>query len=184
METPKEKIKIIMDRLGMSGNMAAKAMGMSYNTFRKKIMQTTATSPFIEKNYDDLVNFLIAEIKTLITTKNENELNNYENIIIKLEGIFTNYDKNKNDDDYILFNEIVKVINRMEIIDKFSDMIIYSKVINYINTKCELLTNDSNVFTVNKYDDYALGDKKNKHTRWVEYMIYRRQQTINDILYG
>jgi hypothetical protein len=48
----------------------------------------------------------------------------------------------------------------------------------------KLKENEPNVFSIYKYNDYALGDKKNDHSWWFDFMIYRRQQTINDILNG
>lgn len=66
METPKDKIKMIMERLGMSGTIAAKAMSMPDSTFRKKVMPSLPHITFTEKNHSDLVDFLISEYPILI----------------------------------------------------------------------------------------------------------------------
>ena len=175
---------MIMDRLGMNGTIAAKAMGMPDNTFRKKIMPSSPSTSFSEKNHTDLVDFLIEEVKFLISQKNEIEFNGYEYVVTTVGDIFNDYQINKYKEDYNLFDEIVKVVNCMETVEMFVDMSIYTRIINFITSKCELIEHEPNIFTINKYNDYALNDKKNDQSRWLDYMIYRRQQIINDILNG
>jgi hypothetical protein len=184
MQTAKDSIKMIMERLGMNGTIAAKAMGMPDNTFRKKIMPSSPSTSFSEKNHTDLVDFLIEEVKVLILHKKEIEFNGYEYVVTTVEAIFTDYKSNKYKEEYNLFDEIVKVVNFMETVETFVDMSIYKRIINFIASKCELIGNDPNIFTIYKYHDYVVCDKKNDHSRWFDFMIYRRQQTINDILYG
>jgi hypothetical protein len=69
VETPKDKIKMIMDRLGMTATIAAKAMEMPDSTFRKKIMPSSPLLTFTEKNYTDLLDFIIDEYQFLFDSR-------------------------------------------------------------------------------------------------------------------
>lgn len=184
METPKDKIKMIMDRLGMSGTIAAKAMKMPDSTFRKKIMPSLPNSTFTNKNHSDLVNYLIDEIRFLVTYKESHEsaLKDYEISIDQIRDIYKNYSKYRKQEDWNLFDELIKVVDFMEKPSVFSDIELYTKTIDHIASESDKLKNETNIFTVEKYDDYVHSDKKNVHTRWSDYMIRRRQKTIRDIL--
>lgn len=184
METPKERILMIMDRLGMSQTVAANAMNMPINTFRKNKMDTLKYNNFTEKNHSDLVDFLINEIQFLATYKRSinAEVNSYENSINKIRDIYKNYHKYRRLDDWNLFDELKNVVDFMEEPSVFSDIELYTKTIDDIVFESKMLKNEPNIFTIDKYNDYVLCDKKNDHTRWFDYMISRRQKTIMDIL--
>lgn len=184
METAREKIKMIMDRLGMSGSIAAKAMNMPDSTFRKKIMPSISNKPFTEKNHSDLVEYLIKEIEFLVTHKKANNKNviPYEYVLDHYKDIYKNYKKYRKKEDWSLLDELTKVVDFMETSDVFSDIKLYTQIIDDIVFESTLIDNESIRFTVEKYNDYALSDKKMNHSKWFDYIIYRRQQIIKDIL--
>lgn len=184
METPKDKIKMIMERLGMSGTIAAKAMSMPDSTFRKKVMPSLPHITFTEKNHSDLVDFLIDEIQFLVIYKktNEIEINAYSNLLEKIKDSFKNYDNYRKLDDWNLFDELKSIVDSMETHEIFGDISHYTTIINTIEQESALLKNEPNIFTVKKYNSYALGDKKKNHFRWFNYIDYSRQQKIKALL--
>lgn len=184
METPKDKIKMIMERLGMSGTVAAKAMNMPDSTFRKKVMPSLPLVTFSEKNHSDLVDFLIDEIQFLVIHKKTNdiEVNVYGNLLEKIKDTYQNYENYRKQDDWNLFDELKNIVNLMETLEDFADINRYTTIIDSIVMESDLLQNEPSIFTVQKYNTYVLGDKKNKHPRWLAYMIRRRQKLIQDIL--
>ena len=184
METATEKIKMIMDRLGMAGSIAAKAMNMPDSTFRKKIMPSMSNKPFTEKNHSDLVEFLIKEIEFLVTHKkaNNKEVIPYQYVLDQYRDIYKNYKKYRKQENWNLFDELTKVVDFMETSDVFNDIKIYTQIIDDIVFESNLIENEIERFTIEKYNNYALSDKKMHHSKWLDYVIYRRQQTIKDIL--
>lgn len=66
VETPKDKILMITERLGMSGVKAAEIMKIADNTFRKNKMESVSSHNFTEKNYTDLLDFILDEYQFLI----------------------------------------------------------------------------------------------------------------------
>jgi len=184
METAREKIKMIMDRLGMAGSVAAKAMNMPDSTFRKKIMPSSSNKSFTEKNHSDLVEFLIKEIEFLVTHKkaSKNDVIPYEYVLDRYKDIYKNYLKYKKQEEWNLFDELTKLVDFMENSDVFSDIKLYTQIIDDIVFESTLIDDEAIRFTVEKYNDYALSDKKINHSKWFDYIIYRRQQTIKEIL--
>lgn len=184
METPKDRILMIMNRLGMSQTIASTAMSMPINTFRKNKMDTLKNNNFTEKNHSDLVDFLINEIQFLATYKRSinADVDAYQYVIDKIKKYYKNYNEYRKQEGWNLFEELKLVVDFMENPAVFSNLELYNKVIDNIVFESLLLKKKSNIFTVDKYNDYALTDKKNDHTRWLEYMIFRRQKTIMEIL--
>jgi hypothetical protein len=182
METPTKKILMIIERLGMSGVKAAAIMQISENKFRKNKMESASSNNFTENNFTDLLDFLIDEVKFLITFDLTENLNNYDRIIDKIDHIYKNNPKNREKDDWNLFDELKAIVDLMEKKDAFSDMKVYQKIINHIEMKSEQLTSEPNIFTHERYYNYVRSDKINSHNRWFDYLIYKRQQTILQIL--
>ncbi len=58
METPKEKIQKIVDDLGMSPEIQAKAMKVSVQTIYQKRNDKIKRDSFNEKNYLNLLNYI------------------------------------------------------------------------------------------------------------------------------
>jgi hypothetical protein len=184
MESPKDRILMIMDRLGMSQFVAANAMNMPINTFRKNKMESLKNNNFSEKNHSDLVDYLIEEIKFLVTYKKDTiaDVDACQYVNDKIKNYYKKHNEYRKQEGWNLFEELKLIVDFMEKPVVFSDLDLYNQVIDNIVFESFLLKNESNIFTIYKYNDYALGDKKNNHTRWFEYMIYRRQKTIMDIL--
>lgn len=185
METAKDKIKLVIDRLGMSGSIAANAMGISYSAYQKKIMPSSSSSnTFSDKNYNDLVDFLVDEIKFILSYKenNDNTLSEFQSVVDKVNDLFDNFKEYSKVDDWILFDELKNIINEMEIINAFSNNDLYSKIVYDIELKCIDLKNEYHEFTIVKFNDYALRDKKLKHYRWFNFMDEKRRKAIMDIL--
>lgn len=183
MDTPKDKILNIVDRIGMSTTIAAKAMNIAENTFRKNKSDTLPRNNFTENNYNDLIDFLIGEIKFLIDYKNENTeiLQSYEMVVDKYFHIFKNYAKYSKQEGWILFDELKLIVDAMEKGEAFNDDEMYTKVVDDILFN-SALTRDPNGFTIEKYREYISKDETNSHQKWHNYIIRRRQRTINDIL--
>ena len=65
MKTPKQKIDEVLDRLGISGIKASSMMNIPHSTFRKNMMDSSKTYKFTDKNYSDLVDYLIDDYNSL-----------------------------------------------------------------------------------------------------------------------
>lgn len=65
--TPSQKIKKILEIFGMKASVAAKAMGVTENTFGKKSSEKESASnhSFNEKNYNDLRDYVKKEAEKL-----------------------------------------------------------------------------------------------------------------------
>lgn len=59
--TPKEKIQTIIDKLGISVEIQAKAMKVSVQTIYNKWSEKVVGHSFNEKNYQDLKNYIISK---------------------------------------------------------------------------------------------------------------------------
>ena len=184
METPKDKILRIIERLGMSGVKAAEIMKIADNTFRKNKMESVPSHNFTTKNYTDLIDFLIDEIKFLITYKESplSDADAYRNVMDKIINIFYNYPKNSNEENWNLFDELKQVVDFMENPAVFNDIKVYSKTIDYIVFSSMLIENEPNTFTSDKYSNYVHSDKIGNHVRWNNYIIHKRTERINEIL--
>ncbi|MDA6068949.1 hypothetical protein NJT12_04870 [Flavobacterium sp. AC] len=182
METPKDRILMIIERLGMSGVKAAEVMKITDNTFRKNKMESVLTHNFTEKNYNDLVDFLITEVKLLLSLK-DSSLGITEAFKVAMDKVYENYEKlNMESSNFNLFENLKTVVDWMEIPDSFgSNMRIYSNIINEIE-KLSKDVDDPNIFTIEKYNDYAHSDKIISHNRWFDFIANRRMNIINDIL--
>ena len=184
METPKDKILMITERLGMSGVKAAEIMKIADNTFRKNKMESVPSHNFTTKNYTDLIDFLLVEIKFLITCK-ESSLNNedaYQNVMGKIIKIYNNYPKYRKEENWNLFDNLKKVVDFMENPAVFNDIKVYSETIDYIVFSSMHLENEPNIFTCDKYTDYVHSDKIGIHVRWNNYLIHKRTEKINELL--
>ncbi len=62
---PKEKIKNIVDRLGISPKIQAKAMKHRVDTVYKKASDKVTDHNFSEKNYNDLKDYIQLEVKNI-----------------------------------------------------------------------------------------------------------------------
>jgi hypothetical protein len=62
---PKDKIKNIVDRLGISPKIQAKAMKHRVDTVYKKWYDNVADHNFSEKNYTDLKDYIQQEVKNI-----------------------------------------------------------------------------------------------------------------------
>ena len=56
-----KKVSHILETFGMSGKVAANAMGVAYQTFKSKKSVTVAGHSFNEKNLSDLVDYIKRE---------------------------------------------------------------------------------------------------------------------------
>lgn len=65
--TPSQKIKKILEIFGMKASVAAKAMGVTENTFGKKSSEKESASnhSFNEKNFLDLKKYIVEQSKKL-----------------------------------------------------------------------------------------------------------------------
>ena len=184
MESPKEKIDDIVERLGMSGLKAAMMMNISYDRYRKNTSGNDAYK-FSEKNYTDLFDYVITEMKSIISSRKENEIKikmkSLEDVVVTYNDILLNYKKYNKQDDWNLFDALKKVVDNMETLQDFEDNELYDKVITDIIVLSALIR-DPNTFTIERYKDYVSKDKVNDHQRWHSYIIRRRKITINDIL--
>ena len=63
--TPDKKIKKIIDNLGISTEIQAKAMNLTVQTVYNKQNEKVITDKFNEKNYKNLVNYIKEKIKKL-----------------------------------------------------------------------------------------------------------------------
>ena len=63
--TPDKKIKKIIDDLGISTEIQAKAMNVRVQTVYNKQNEKVITDKFNEKNYKNLVNYIKEKIKKL-----------------------------------------------------------------------------------------------------------------------
>lgn len=182
MQTPKEKIDNIIERLGITGTKASLMMGITHDRYRKNTSANEAYE-FNENNYTDLLDFLITELKTLISLKkvNDNSSVTLEMVVDKYFHIFLNHERYSKQEGWNLFDELKLVVDIMATSIAFGDEDIYTKVIDDILFQ-STLTGDPNGFTIEKYNDYVAQDRVNNHQRWHNYIIRRRQRTINDIL--
>lgn len=183
MNSPKDKILLIIDRLGISTAVAAKAMFINENTFRKNKSDTLPRNNFTEKNFNDLLNFLIDELGFLIELKDMNSKLNMslEEVISAYLDVFKNYSKYSKNENWNLFDELKKIVDNMEVSDVFKDDDLYTKIIDEILFEC-VLKGYKDSFTIEKYKEYISNDNSNTHERWYNYIIRRRQRTIMDIL--
>lgn len=56
---PIDKVNKVLDDFGITGVKAAEAMGVTYSTFKSKRNPNNDRHSFNEKNYQDLINFII-----------------------------------------------------------------------------------------------------------------------------
>lgn len=56
-----KKVNEILDNFGMSGKVAAIAMGVTYQTFRNKKNENNESHSFNKKNLEDLIAFIKTE---------------------------------------------------------------------------------------------------------------------------
>ena len=182
MATPKEKIENIIERLGITGTKASLMMGITHDRYRKNTSANEAYQ-FTEKNYTDLLDFLITELKTLISLKKENDNSSVtlEMVVDKYFHIFLNHEKYSKQEGLNLFDELKMVVDVMATSIAFADDEIYTKVVDDILLQSTLI-GDPNGFTIEKYNDYVAQDRVNNNQRWYNYIIRRRQRTITDIL--
>lgn len=181
MKTPKQKIDEVLDRLGISGIKASSMMNIPHSTFRKNMMDTSKTYKFTDKNYSDLVDYLIDEIKLLVFEKKESKIKVDAVQLVKdeLDNICNNYKSLSKQEGWNFTEEINKIIDYMEEPDAFLDMKVYASIIDTIEDKTK---RNKQPFEVDTYTNYAHSDKDVKHDRWYEYLAYRRQQRLMDIL--
>lgn len=183
MKTPKDKILMIIERLGMSGVKAADVMNITDNTFRKNKMESVATHNFTEKNFTDLLDFLIRELKFLITVQEDGlGLNMYDLVTDKINHIFEKYPEYRKQEKWNLFNELKLVVDFMENGEIFEDIKLYEKIISYIIERSKSLVNEPNAFTIDRYDDYVHKDRINNHTRWHNLIVHIRNEKIRNII--
>lgn len=172
MDTPREKIVTIIERLGITNKKAAGVMNLSENTFSKS---RAGVLSFNQRNYDDLVDFLLLELKFVITNKLvESDDNICDIIIAKVNDLIINKNKFIKQEGWHLFDELVKVVDSMENYEFFRDMEKYNEMIEYITS------HSSEVFSFEKYYDYVQSDKKNDH-RWFDYRSWRRNSSIKEV---
>lgn len=62
---PIDKINKVLDDFGITGVKAAQSMGITYATFKSKRNPNNDRHSFNEKNYQDLVNFIIDQTRKL-----------------------------------------------------------------------------------------------------------------------
>ena len=181
MKTPKQKIDEVLDRLGISGVKASAMMRMPHTTFRKNMMDNSKSYKFTDKNYSDLLDYLINEIKYLVLAKNENEkvVDPVQYVNDTLTEIFKNYKTLSTQEGWVFEEEIIKVLDYMEEPEAFSDMKEYSDIIDTIESKTKRLKQP---FDLHAYTNHTHNDKGAKHDRWYEYLGYRRKQIILKIL--
>lgn len=174
---------MIIDRLGMSTTVASQAMRINENTFRKNKSDALPRNNFTEKNFTDLLDFIIYELKFLIEYQSANiKLNvSLEEVVSSYLDLYNNYSKYKKIENWNLFDELKIIVDRMELSDAFKDDDLYTKIIDEILFESALKRYDDS-FTIEKYKDYILKDNLNSHDRWQRYIIRRRQRTIMDIL--
>ncbi|MBB4802050.1 hypothetical protein HNP37_002111 [Flavobacterium nitrogenifigens] len=184
METPRDKIVMIVDRLGMSTEVAAKAMNIREQTFRANRRGTSSRNYFSEKNYTDLLDFIISEMEYLITYSfvNTKNADAYVYVADLAEKIFEDYPISRKKKGYSLFDELKTVVSYMETSEVFSDMEIYSEVIDDLIKKSAALENELNFFSIRRYNDYACKGKKKEHTMWIAFMDYRRRKAVKEVL--
>lgn len=63
--TPKEKIQKIIDELGVSTEVQAKAMKISVKTVYNKMNDNIQDHSFNEKNYQDLIGYIKEKVEIL-----------------------------------------------------------------------------------------------------------------------
>lgn len=179
MESANDKILDILDRLGMSGVKASEIMKMSENTFRKKKMKTVDTHQFTDKNYNDLVNYLIDQFKTITSKFNTvpNPQDLYNMVIDKISHVCQNKIQFARQDGWNLFSELKAVVDSMESQSIFDNKDSYNSVIEFIEKSTQ---DDFDFYSL--YDHYVHSDKKNPHARWFSLLIYRRLKTIDYII--
>lgn len=138
----------------MSTAIAAKAMNIAENTFRKNKSDTLPRNNFSEKNFTDLLDFTISELKFLISYKiaNTNRMKSFEEVTEMYRNIFLNYHKHCKHEGWNLFDELKMIVDVMETLDEFGDDDLYTKVIDNILFESALLR-DPNTFTIEKYKD-------------------------------
>ena len=181
MKTPKDKILSITERLGISASVAAKAMQITENTYRKNKSHSNQGHNFTEKNYTNLLGYILDEVK-IILKENADDAKpviTLESINIRLDNLFANYENLSKDDDFNLTEEIFKILDDMDDSDVFLNMKTYSNVIERIEKETENLTPP---FDVVVYEVHLKRFKRKKHKRWGEYVRYRRQQIIDSII--
>lgn len=176
MDKYREGILEIIDRLGMGTRKASEIMRMSDNTFRKKKMGTLKSYKFTQINYNDLVDFLINELKFLMSLSQSQVANEQLNVIEKINNILENASECAKKEGWNVFDELKLVVDYMETSDTFKNMEMYYKIIEYLSTK----SNDE--FSVEKYNEYVSKVKKSSYDRWREYIRFVRSKTIYDIL--
>ncbi|GEM_PF-1880872 len=184
METPRDKIIMILDRLGMSVKVAAKAMNIKEETFRRNRSGTDPRNYFNEKNYTDLLDFAISELEYLIAYSFTNSTNadHYSDAVSQIGRIFEEYPESKKKRGFSLFEELKAVVDGMEKGSVFSDMNLYAFLINDIVEKSSALENEPNAFTIKRYNNYVHSGKKSEHPRWISFINCRRQQAVHKIL--
>lgn len=179
METAKDKILYILDRLGLPGIKAAQAMNMSEASFRKKKTESVFTHQFNDKNYNDLITFLKCELKEIINMSESTEKaqNVYETIIDKVITMCQGKSYLVAQEGWNLFDELKSIVDSLETLPVFENKDSYNSVIALIESS----TNDDFDFN-SLYTDYVHKDKENPHSRWFDLIIYRRIKTINSII--
>lgn len=183
MDTPKDKILMITDRIGMSTSIASKAVSIAESTYRMNKSAALPRHNFTEKNFTDLLDFTITELKYLISYKEENtsKMKSFDDMVVRYFNIFKDYPTKSKQEGYNLFDDLKIILDEMETSDAFNDSEMYTKVIDNIAFESALIR-DPNTFTIEKYKDYISKDKSGIHERWHAYIIRRRHTIINDIL--
>lgn len=181
MKTPKEKILSITERLGISASVAAKAMQITENTYRKNKSDSNLGHNFTEKNYTNLLGYILDEVKIILkeNTDDVKPIITLDSINIRLDNLFANYESLSKEDDFNLTEEIFKILDDMDASDAFLNMKTYSDVVDRIEKETEGLTPP---FDVLVYEVHLKRFKRRKHKRWGEYLGYRRQQIIDSLI--
>lgn len=184
METPRDKIAMIVDRLGMSTEVASKAMNIREETFRANRRGTSSRNYFNEKNYNDLLDFIISELEYLIAYSfvNIKNADAYVYVADEVKRIFEEYPASGKKKGYSLFEELKAVVNYMETSDVFSNMEIYGEIIDDLIEKSSALENEADAFSIKRYNDYAYKGKKAEHSRWIAFTDHRRLKAVQEVL--
>lgn len=184
METAREKILMITDRLGMSTAVAAKAMNIKEETFRKNRRGTESGNYFTQKNYTDLLDFTISELEYLIgySYTNRNNADDYNHVSSEIKRIFEEFPESRKKKGFSLFDQLKEIVDFMENSDVFFDMELYAAVIDELIEKCSILKDERNIFSIKNYTAYVSKGRKNRHLKWINFTNYRRQQAVQKIL--
>lgn len=170
-----EKIKEILNNFGMSNIKAAEVMCISINTFKRNNNDKELRNSFTEKNYQDLVDFVLFETVKLIKETSESSEIIISEINTKITSLIHLLSVKESDIDVI--EELHNVIDSMEKSDVFECYSAYHSIIQRIETETIISGDVNNQWDVTKYKTH-LGKSRKKDSKWANYLAQRRYKSL------